>query len=211
MFLRIPNFERIVTQVSSLSNAINGLQGKKVNIEVGVDNPKSASQLQYAIDKAADSVGGVADEISEKLINEHALKGKAKTAMRAAVNEMVSELASGFDGEGFAKNIFYNDDLRERLAGIIRDYGKIGSELVGDEKRISEALSGTDFVSAKTDIGKIKRLLCECAARSQILQIVAIIKPALIGKLQRRIFVALQQTDNSRKTRILRIFPQEPL
>lgn len=158
---RIPNFERIVTQVSSLSTAINGLQGKKVNIEVGVDIPKSASQLQYAIDKAADSVGGVADEISEKLINEYALKGKAKTAMRAAVNEMVSELASGFDGEGFAKNIFYNDDLRERLSGIIRDYGKIGSELVGDEKRISEALSGTDFVSAKTDIGKIKSVISE--------------------------------------------------
>lgn len=158
---RIPNFERIVTQVSSLSNAINGLQGKKVNIEVGVDIPKSASQLQYAIDKAADSVGGVADEISEKLINEYSLKGKARTAMRAAVNEMVSELASGFDGEGFAKNIFYNDDLRERLSGIIRDYGKIGSELVGDEKRISEALSGTDFVSAKTDIGKIKSVISE--------------------------------------------------
>lgn len=158
---RIPNFERIVTQVSSLSTAINGLQGKKVNIEVGVDIPKSASQLQYAIDKAADSVGGVADEISEKLINEYSLKGKARTAMRAAVNEMVSELASGFDGEGFAKNIFYNDDLRERLSGIIRDYGKIGSELVGDEKRISEALSGTDFVSAKTDIGKIKSVISE--------------------------------------------------
>ena len=161
--VNIPNFSKLVAQLETLSNInLQGLATKKVSIDVEVNAPKSASQIQWAIQKAADDVKIDSDKIAESLINQYSLTGKAKTAMKSAVAEMTKELSASFDGKNFDLGRIFDSGLYDKIKDIINEHGKISAELVGDQARISEALNQyTGFVMNKTDISKIKSVISE--------------------------------------------------
>ena len=158
---KIPNLNGLIQQLETISKIdLTGLANKKINVDIEVNAPKSASQIQWALQEAADAAKIDSDKIAERLINEYALKGSAAKSMRAAVAEMVKEVSSGFNGEQFTTDLF--DGSYDRIKQIIYDYGRIRSALVDDERRINEVLSGySGFVISQTDIDKIRTTISD--------------------------------------------------
>lgn len=140
--VRIPDFGTLLNQLNLLSKIKLDNLTKKIDIDIAVNAPKSASQIQWALEKATDDAKVDSSKIAEQLINEYQLKGKARAAMKAAVDEMTAELAKGFDGSVFQNNIDVWTKYSEKISDIIRQYGSVTASSVGDEERILEALSG---------------------------------------------------------------------
>lgn len=176
--IRIPDFGTLLNQLNLLSKIKLDNLTKKIDIDIAVNAPKSASQIQWALEKATDDAKVDSSKIAEQLINEYQLKGKARAAMKAAVDEMTAELAKGFDGSVFQNNIDVWTKYSEKISDIIRQYGSVTASSVGDEERILEALSGqSSFIidrigenldKVRTTISKINNARVADAAEASI-------------------------------------------
>ncbi len=141
----IPNFDKIITQINSLESAMSKLQGKKVNVDIDVNVPKSANQIQFVMEEAANSAQKSANEISDSLIkafslNSPQVSGKVRQELREAVREMIAGYADAFDGSDFtgkAVDVFVQ--ASERIKGIIRENGKVISADIGDDAAAASA------------------------------------------------------------------------
>jgi len=155
--IRIPDFGSLITQLTALSKInLNNLT-KKVDIDIAVNAPKSASQIQWALEKATDDAKVDSDKIAKQLIDTYKLTGQAKTAMKEAVNAMTAEFASGFDGDRFKNAADVIENSFGAIADIIRKDGSVISQQVGDEERILEAFAGTtSFVTDRVAEGMDK-------------------------------------------------------
>ena len=161
--IRIPNFAGLLQQLDALSKIdFRGLANKKIEVEVGVNAPKSTSQIEWALEKAADAAKVDSERIADQLINEYSLTKKARTAMKNAVAEMVAELSSGFNGDIFANAIDVTDKYFERIADIIRENGKILSESINDEAGFLQALADkSSFAQTKMIENGVKSIIAD--------------------------------------------------
>ena len=163
--VRIPDFGTLLNQLNLLSKIKLDNLTKKIDIDIAVNAPKSASQIQWALEKATDDAKVDSDKIAKQLIDTYKLTGQAKTAMKETVNAMTAELARGFDGEKEFSNLgeVYLQ-YSEKIAEILRKSGSLRASSLGDEERILDALSGrSDFLINKIgeDIDKIRTKISE--------------------------------------------------
>ena len=181
--VRIPHFDAILSQINALSVALGKLQGKKVAVDVAVNVPKSASQLQWALEKAADSAKIDSDAIANQLINEYALKNKAASAVKSAVADMARELSAGFDGSTFQNSTEVLNTYFFKIEEIIREHGKIASVLIEDTATLmSDKYS--DFVANK-GIDKIKTKISDIANNDVASNATSIINDSIFGAFEK--------------------------
>jgi hypothetical protein len=140
--VKLPDFTDTINQVATLGRVLEKVEGKKVSIDVDLNLPKSENQLKWAIDAAAESAKSKSKEISDALIKAFSMgdktgeMAKARRQLRAAVNEMVTEVNAGFNGVDFSsamEKVFSNDGSYNKIFKIIEENGKIASETIGDE------------------------------------------------------------------------------
>ena len=155
--VRIPDFGSLLTQLTALSKInLNNLT-KKVDIDIAVNAPKSASQIQWALEKATDDAKVDSDKIAKQLIDTYKLTGQARTAMKEAVNAMTAEFARSFDGSSFEGAADIWQKYSDKITNIIREDGSVISQQVGDEERILESFAGTtSFVTDRVAEGMDK-------------------------------------------------------
>lgn len=133
--IRIPNFSGLIQQMESLSKIdFKGMTNKKFEIKVDVDVPKSASQVQFALEKAMDAVKVDSSKFADKLIDEYSLTGKAASTVRRLVSVMVAEMSAGFDGSGLSGVSSKFNDAWNQIDEVIREHGKIEAETVRDNR-----------------------------------------------------------------------------
>ena len=122
--VKLPDFTDTINQVATLGRVLEKVEGKKVSIDVDLNLPKSENQLKWAIDAAAESAKSKSKEISDALIKAFSMgdktgeMAKARRQLRAAVNEMVTEVNAGFNGVDFSsgmEKVFSNDGSYNKI------------------------------------------------------------------------------------------------
>lgn len=146
--VKLPDFTDTINQVATLGRVLEKVEGKKVSIDVDLNLPKSENQLKWAIDAAAESAKSKSKEISDALIKAFSMgdktgeMAKARRQLRAAVNDLVTEVNAGFNGVDFSsamEKVFSNDGSYNKIFKIIEENGKIASETIGDEATMAAA------------------------------------------------------------------------
>lgn len=146
--VKLPDFTDTINQVATLGRVLEKVEGKKVSIDVDLNLPKSENQLKWAIDAAAESAKSKSKEISDALIKAFSMgdktgeMAKARRQLRAAVNDLVTEVNAGFNGIDFSsgmEKVFSNDGSYNKIFKIIEENGKIASETIGDEATMAAA------------------------------------------------------------------------
>ena len=156
--IRIPNLNGLIQQLETLSTSIAGLSNKKITVDIDVNAPKSASQIKWALQEAADAAKIDSDKIADQLINEYSLRSKAASSMRSAVSAMASELAQGFNGTNFENSFDIIKKYFAEIEKIIWEEGKLISANIGDFSTLMNAsgfVVGTNGDAIKTALADI--------------------------------------------------------
>lgn len=198
---RIPNFDKVIQQLNALSKIdFKMLTNKKINIDIGVNAPKSASDIQWAIQKAVDDVTIDSDKFANQIIKTYSLTGRAAKDIRDAVAEMTKELSSSFNGEEFTR---FGNEAFEKIRNTLIESGKLRSELIGDEQRILEALNHSDLVAAQTNIGKVRSKISDIsdpkaaeAARNYVTQTAGSLGEAIQASIRNSFNRAMKNASN---------------
>ena len=176
------------------------LTNKKINIDIGVNAPKSASDIQWAIQKAVDDVTIDSDKFANQIIKTYSLTGRAAKDIRDAVAEMTKELSSSFNGEEFTR---FGNEAFEKIRNTLIESGKLRSELIGDEQRILEALNHSDLVAAQTNIGKVRSKISDIsdpkaaeAARNYVTQTAGSLGEAIQASIRNSFNRAMKNASN---------------
>ena len=156
---KIPNLNGLIQQLETLSKIdLSSLANKKINVDLEINAPKSASQIQWALQEAADAAKIDSDKIADQLINEYSLRGKAASSMRSAVSAMASELAQGFNGTNFENSFDIIKKYFAEIEKIIWEEGKLISANIGDFSTLMNAsgfVVGTNGDAIKTALADI--------------------------------------------------------
>ena len=193
---KIPNLDGLIRQLDFLSKLdLSNVSNKKINIDIGINAPQTESQIQWAIDKARSAANANSDKIAESLIQEYAIVGKAKGAMRAAVSAMMQELTAGFDGNGFTNALDIVDHHLESIVQLIRDKGNVAAASIGDIDRIMEATAGkTDFVVGKMFENDIMTPISDIGTR--------ITNPEIVSSIEQGLYTSVQKAMDSSMSKI---------
>ena len=133
---KLPDYSKAITQLQALSKLnLNGLN-KKVMVDVEVNAPKSAGQIQHAIEKALEATKVDGTVIADRLISEFSLSGKAAGKVQDLVGQLAAEMSKGFDSNGEMGQLPKKaDEIINSIAVVIARNGSIVTEAVANMDR----------------------------------------------------------------------------
>lgn len=124
--IKIPDFSAAVTQLAQLSKIdLKNLESKKIKLDIEVNGRDDVEQVRYSIQKALDDMKVDTDSISQKIVSQFGLKGKAANEVKRQMSNLMSDIANSYNGKKFDFSKFDLDGQMKSIVETISDYGSV--------------------------------------------------------------------------------------